>query len=174
MIRRIALLAGLSAGLIYAAGLFISYRSGISAMAGFLNAYTWIPIALLLVGAGACWLRINVIPVPGLKELLQYAFLAYFIYELCYASATYGLFGWFDPTANDQLVQHLLMETKQKLGDNSSGSQRMEAIKALADTTKGPLTIDQTIKGMAQQLILDFLKSLFIATITKQIIQPKA
>ena len=78
-----------------------------------------------------------------------------------------------DPEANDAVMKYLYAQTEQKLKDGQGGKEKLEAIKKMADSVKGPITYTQVLIGMGQQLIVDFIKSLFIATITKQTIQPK-
>lgn len=173
MIVRLALYIGAAAGLLYTAALFLSYRSGISALSGFLSGYALLPVVLLLVGAGAIWLRKNERPVPEVRDLIKYAFLAYAIFEVIYAIANLTLFRWVAPTANDEVLQFLLASTEKKFRDGGGSQEKLDEIRKMADSAKGPMSYTQVLIGMGQQLIVDFLKSLFIATITKQTIQPK-
>ncbi|GAO45313.1 DUF4199 domain-containing protein [Flavihumibacter petaseus] len=173
MIRRVALITGVSLGLLYGIVLFATYQAGIPVMASFLNIYTWFPLIIVPVGAVAWWLRRNLVPVPDLKELLQYAFLAYVVYEVLYAMCTYGLFGLYDRTANDQLIRHLLAQTEAKMAGQQVPKEKLDEIRKLAGSEKGPLTIRKVLLGFGTNLVLDFIKSLFIATITKQTVHPK-
>lgn len=173
MTVKLSLITGLAAGILYAAGLFISYQSGTAALSGFLSAYAMLPLVLLVIGAGAVWLRRRQQPEADMKELLKYAFLAYFIFELCYAFANLGLFRWIDPTANDQVLQYLLSETERKMKNGQGSAEKLEEIKKMAAAASGPMAYTQVLIGLGQQLIVDFIKSLFIATITKRTIQPR-
>ncbi len=171
---RLSLLTGGIAGLLYAALLVITYRLGIPAMANFLNLFTWTPLVLIPVAAGAWWLRKNEVPAPDFRALMKYALLAYLVFELIYAVATYGLFSWHDPAANDKLLQHLLDEKLRQLADQKADPSRIKAIEEMADSAKGTVGLKQVVLGFGQNLILDFFKSLLIASITKQTVQPKA
>ena len=170
---KLSLITGLGAGVLYTAGLLISHQMGTEALSAFLSAYAFLPLVLIIIGLGAVWLRKNFSPAPELKELLKYAFLAYFILELCYALSNLLVFRWMDPEANDAVMKYLYAQTEQKLKDGQGGKEKLEAIKKMADSVKGPISYTQVLIGMGQQLIVDFIKSLFIATITKQTIQPK-
>ncbi|MBZ5856229.1 DUF4199 family protein [Flavihumibacter profundi] len=173
MIRKLSLLTGAAAGFLYAAVLFITWKSGISALANFLTFYTWTPIILLIIGGTAWWLKNRSGILTGFKAILQYALLAYLVFEIIYAAANYGLFGVLDKQLNDQLVQHLLDSTREKLQRGGAGKDQIASVEDLANAGRLPLTIKQTIIGLGQNMLIDFLKCLFIATITKQNITPK-
>jgi hypothetical protein len=168
MMVKMALITGTTAGLLYASLLFITRSYGVAALASFLTIYAWLPAVFLLIGAGAWWLKIKLLPPPDFKTLLQYGLLAYLIFELLYAAANYGLFGLSDLKLNDQLVQHLLDVTTAKLLKGGAGKDQLNAVRELADAGRSPLTLKQTVIGLGQNMLIDFLKCLLIATITKQ------
>lgn len=168
MTRKLSLITGATAGLLYAALLFTTWRAGIGAMATFLTIYTYMPAVLLIIGGGAWWLKTNLPEEPDFKTILQYAVLAYLVFELIYAAANYSLFGVLDKTLNNELVEHLLTTTRAKLANGGAGKDQIEAVEEMADAGRLPLTLKQTAIGLGQNMLVDFLKSLFIATITKQ------
>ncbi|ULQ53907.1 DUF4199 family protein [Flavihumibacter fluvii] len=168
MTKKLSLITGATAGLLYAAILFATWRAGIATMASFLTIYTYLPAVLFIIGAGAWWLKTNLPEEPDFKTFLQYALLAYLVFELLYAAANYSLFGVLDKSLNNKLVEHLLATTRTKLLNGGAGKDQLEAVEDLANTGRLPLTLKQTAIGLGQNLVIDFLKSLFIATITKQ------
>ena len=168
MTKMLSLLTGSIAGLLYAACLFISWKGGINALAGFLSFYTWAPIIVLIIGGGAWWFISRNKLSPEFSLVLQYALLAYLVFELWYAASNFSLFGWLDKELNNQLVQHLLDSTKSRLQNGGAGKDQLRTIEELAESGRSPLTIRQTAIGLGQNLLMDFLKCLFIATITKQ------
>ncbi|MFT4024611.1 MAG: DUF4199 domain-containing protein [Flavihumibacter sp.] len=170
---KLSLLTGLGAGALYAAGLIISHQSGTAALAAFRSAYTFLPLVIVIIGLGAVWLRRNEKPAPEVKDLLKYAFLAYTVFELCYALSSLTVFRWMDPAASENLANFLYRQTEEKLKNGQGSAEKLEEIKKIADSVKGPMTYIQVLIGMGQDLIIDFLKSLFIATITKRTIQPR-
>jgi hypothetical protein len=174
MTRKLSLITGATAGLLYSALLFICWKSGIGSLATFLTVYAWLPAVLLIIGAGAWWLNSRNPNAYDFKSILQYAILAYLIFEMLYAASNYSLFGILDKKLNDQLVQHLLNSTKEKLLNGGAGKDQINAVEDLADAGRMPLTLKQTALGLGQNMLIDFLKSLFIATITKQFIMRKA
>jgi len=168
MTRNLSLITGATAGLLYVVLLFICWKSGMAALASFLTIYTWVPAVLLIIGFGAWWLHSQDTVSTDFKAILQYALLAYLVFELIYAASNYSLFGLLDKKLNDQLVQYLLDSTKARLEKGGAGKDQITAVEDLADAGRLPLTIKQTAIGLGQNLLIDFLKSLFIATITKQ------
>jgi hypothetical protein len=174
MTRKISLITGATAGLLYSALLIICWKSGIESLATFLTVYAWLPAVLLIIGAGAWWLRNNAPDLPDFKSTLQYALLAYLVFELFYAASNFTLFGVLDKKLNDQLVQHLLDSTKAKLLNGGAGKDQIDAVEDLANAGRLPLTLKQTAIGLGQNMLIDFLKSLFIATITTQNFTRKA
>lgn len=174
MTRKLSLITGATAGFLYSALLFICWKSGINAVASFLTIYAWLPAVIAIIGAGAWWLNSNNPNATDFKSILQYALLAYLVFELFYAASNYSLFGILDKKLNDQLVQHLLDSTKEKLLKGGAGKDQINAVEDLADAGRMPLTLKQTAIGLGQNMLIDFLKSLFIATITKQYIIRKA
>lgn len=174
MIRQRALLTGAITGLAYASLLFMTWKSGVSELADFLTLYTYTPIIFLVIGGTAWWLAVKSGREVSFKEVLQFCLLAYLVYELAYAAANYGLFGKLDPKLNNELVEHLMETTRKKLESNGAGKDQKEAVEDLANAGREPLTLMQTVIGLGQNMLIDFLKSLFIATITKQNIFQKA
>lgn len=173
MIRKFSLIIGVVAGLLYIAGLFVSYSMGVPSLAGFLTWYTWLPVIFLLVLGGAWWLRTKSEEAPDFKPMLQYALLAYLIYELIYGGATYYLFAVKDRELNDRLVEHLLKNSTAQMLEKGAGKDQIEAARELADSARAPLTFMQLLIGFGQNMILHFIKSIIIATITKQTITKK-
>jgi hypothetical protein len=174
MIRKLSLITGAAAGLLYTLLLFITWKSGVPALAAFLTYYTWTPVVFLIVLGGAWWIKNRIEPLADLKKVLQYALLAYLIYECLYAVSNYGLFGVLDKKLNDQLVQHLWDGDKAKMVEQGSSKERIDAAAELADSARAPLTPKMVVQGFGQNMLLDFIKCLFIATITKQTNQQKA
>lgn len=174
MIRQRALLTGAAAGLAYAITLFVTWKSGVPVLANFLTFYTYTPIILLAIGGTAWWLAVKSGMELSFRDVLQFCLLAYLVYELAYAVSNYSLFAKLDPQLNSELVDHLLETTRKKLESNGAGKDQKEAVEDLANAGRAPLTLMQTLIGLGQNMLIDFLKSLFIATITKQNIFQKA
>ncbi|KIC93856.1 DUF4199 domain-containing protein [Flavihumibacter solisilvae] len=173
MNKKIALITGSGAGLLYAIALFIFWKLGMGALAGFMTWYTYLPLIFLIIAGGAVWLRYNSITFD-FKTALQYAVLAYFIFELLYAVANYSLFALVDREANSLVIQQLLDESVKKMKSAGANEDKINAAKAQAESMKGPLTFSQVLLGFGQNMILNFIKSIFIATITKQTKSTKA
>lgn len=174
MIRQRALLTGAITGIAYAAILLITWKSGVPVLADFLTLYTYTPIIFLAIGGTAWWLAVKSGQDFSFREILQFCLLSYLVYELAYAAANFSLFGILDKKLNNELVEHLLETTRKKLESNGAGKDQKEAVEDLANAGRAPLTLMQTIIGLGQNMLIDFLKSLFIATITKQNIFQKA
>ncbi|MBC6489437.1 DUF4199 domain-containing protein [Flavihumibacter stibioxidans] len=174
MIRNFSLIIGVVAGLLYTAGLFVSYSMGVPSLGDFLTWYTWLPVVFLLVLGGAWWLRTQSAEAPDFKPMLQYALLAYLIYELIYGGVTYYLFAVKDRGLNDRLVEHLLKNSTEKMLEKGAGKDQIEAATEMADSHRAPLTFMQLLIGFGQNMILHFIKSIIIATITKQTITKKS
>lgn len=173
MIRKFSLIIGVVAGLLYLTGLFVSYSMGVPSLGDFLTWYTWLPVIFLLVLGGAWFLRTQSAEPLDLKPMLQYALLAYLIYELIYAGANYYLFAVKDRGLNDRLVEHLLKNSTAKMLEKGAGKDQIEAASDMADSARAPLTFMQLLIGFGQNMILHFIKSIIIATITKQTITKK-
>ena len=173
MNKKLALITGSAAGLLYTVALFISWKLGIGSLAVFMTWYTYLPLIFLIIAGGAVWLRYNSTTFD-FKTALQYAVLAYFIFELLYAAANYGLFALVDKEANSLVIQQLLDESVRKMKATGVNEDKISAAKTQAESMKGPLTFSQVLLGFGQNMILNFIKSIFIATITKQTQSTKA
>ena len=168
MIRKTSLIVGLLAGFLFVAGLMISYEMGIASLGSFLTWYTWLPVIFIVVLAGAWYIRTRSAEPLDLKPMLQYALLAYFLYELIYAGANYYLFAFKDRELNNKLVEYLWQNSAKQMAEKGAGKDQIEAAAELANSARVPLTFMQILIGFGQNMILHFIKSVIIATITKQ------
>ncbi|ULQ57552.1 DUF4199 domain-containing protein [Flavihumibacter rivuli] len=170
MPKKLSVWVGLSAGLLYTLCLFITWKVGIESMAAFLTWYAYLPVIFVLVLGVAWWYRYSSGAFLELKTVIQYALLAYFIYEMVYAVSNYVLYGLLDKDLNANLVETLFRqsETEMRAKGGENIEARIEEARKLAESAKKPLTLVQVLIGSGQNLILHFIKSVIIATIIKQ------
>jgi len=165
---RQAVIAGVVAGLIFAGFSFGTYYSGIPSFAGFTLVYTWIPVIMVLVLILGFNLRKKMGGYINFKEALQYALVAYLIYEIIYAIATYVLFVVIDPLLTKKLLDAIMKTTTDWMRSFGTPQAKIDEAIANANKQKVETSAGNIVKGIAWSLIWDFAKSLLIAWIVKK------
>jgi len=165
---RQSVIVGVIAGLIFAGFSFGTYYSGIPSFAGFTLVYTWIPVIMVLFLIFGFNLRKKMGGFIGFKEVLQYALVAYLVYEIIYAIVTYILFVVIDPLLTQKLLDAIMKTTTDWMKSLGAPQAKIDEAIANANKQKVQTGTGNILKGIAWSLIWDFVKSLLIAWIVKK------
>ncbi len=165
---RQSVIAGIVAGLVFAGFSFGTYYSGISSFAGFTLIYTWIPFVLVLILVLGFNLRKKMGGFMSFKEVLQYALVAYLVYEIIYAIVIYLLFVVIDPLLTKKLLDAVMKTTTDWMRSFGTPQAKIDEVVANANKQKVETSTGTILKGIAWSLIWAFLKSLLIAWIVKK------
>lgn len=164
-LNRVALYVGLFFVVVYATLAFMTWKSSLPAYSSFLTWSTWCPVIFsTLIFAGLFWRARSSSPVLLFKTALQYAFLAYVIYEIGCAIINVVLYDILDKTLYTRVLEYNLDKAQaflNRLGSPASSyGDTME--KARQDAQKG-MSAMQVLIGVGQSLLFDFVKALLIA-----------
>ncbi len=167
-----ALRYGLIAGLGWSAITFAVWAAGIDALVSFSMIGAFVPVIIGLFVYGGFELRKARGGSLPFKEALQFAFLAYVIYEVCNALTTYVLYNVIDPTLTTQMLQKSLEKMQGLLENSGVASGEMDKAMEKAMEEEPKTSPKQIIFGLGFALIWSFVKSLIIAAIVKKEPQP--
>lgn len=149
--------------------LFLSWRMGIDSLAGFHKVYAFLPLVFLMVFFMAWKLQQKLLWQLEMKQVIRFAFLSYIIFEMFYALANYLLFEVIDTSAYPQLVDRLNQLDVARLRAEGAPEEKIREIIKMGEFAKQPMGFGQRMIGIGQALIMDFIKSIIIGTIIKQI-----
>ncbi|HEY8397697.1 MAG TPA: DUF4199 domain-containing protein [Flavihumibacter sp.] len=164
-----ALLTGSILGLLFIAGLFISWSMGLDALVNFHKYYAFLPLIFLATLGSAVWLQKRNDWTIDWKLIIRFAFLSYLIYEIGYAIGNYILFDIVDPAAYLRMVDSLNAADVERLREANAPEEKIQELKKMGEYAKQPLTWIQRITAIGQNLILDFIKSAIIGFVIKQV-----
>jgi hypothetical protein len=165
---RQSVVAGVIGGLIFAGFSFGTYYSGIQSFAGFSIIYTWIPVIFVLILILGFNVRKKLGGYMSFKEVLQYALVAYLVYEIISAIVTYVLFVAIDPALTQKLLDAVMQKTVGWMRRFGTPEAKIDEALANAKLQKVDTGVGTIVKGIAWSLIWDFVKSLIIAWIVKK------
>lgn len=164
-----ALLTGTLLGLLFTGILFFSWKQGIDFMVSFHKYYALLPLVFLSVLGAAYFIEQKQNWAIDWKLIIRFAFLSYIIYEIFYALANYLLFDIVDPSAYLRMVDTLNQEDVQRLKEANAPEEKIKELIKMGEYAKQPITWIQRLVAIGQNLILDFIKSVLIGFIIKQV-----
>jgi Protein of unknown function (DUF4199) len=168
ILKKQSILFGVIAGLIFAAFSMGTYYTSINSFASFSLLYTWIPSIFILILVGSFMARKKAGGYLEFKQALQYAIIAYLIYELIYAIVTYILYVAIDKNLTQKLLDVIMQKTTQWM--KSFGSSDAQINDAIAKSKQGNVQtgIREILIGIGWAMLLNFVKALIIAFIIKK------
>jgi hypothetical protein len=169
----LGIFVGLFFGIVYGTFAFISGHAGVASVARYQNISTFYPVILAtLVLLGLYWRKSNGSKVLTFLEALQYAFIAYVIFELILLVVNITLFNVMDPTLYDKTVLYNLNE---KLNFAQTHNAPSDAIKEIQDsidnTTAHPqkgMSAIQILIGLGQDLVVSFIKAMLVGFVLQK------
>jgi len=164
-----ALLTGTLLGLLFTGILFFSWKQGIDFMVSFHKYYALLPLVFLSVLGAAYFIEQKQNWTIDWKLIIRFAFLSYIIFEIFYALANYLLFDIVDPSAYLRMVDTLNQEDVQRLKEANAPEEKIKELIKMGEYAKQPITWIQRLVAIGQNLILDFIKSVLIGFIIKQV-----
>jgi hypothetical protein len=164
-----ALLTGTLIGLLFTGFLFFSWNQGIDFMVSFHKYYALLPLVFLSVLGAAYLIEQKQNWTIDWKLIIRFAFLSYIIFEIFYALANYLLFDIVDPSAYLRMVDTLNQEDVQRLKEANAPEEKIKELIKMGEYAKQPITWIQRLVAIGQNLILDFIKSVLIGFIIKQV-----
>ncbi|MBL7768200.1 MAG: DUF4199 family protein [Flavipsychrobacter sp.] len=164
-----ALLTGTLLGLLFTGGLFFSWKQGIDFMVSFHKYYALLPVILVSILGAAFFIEQRQHWAIDWKLIIRFAFLSYIIYEIFYALANYFLFDIVDPSSYLRMVDTLNREDVQRLKEANAPEDKIKELIKMGEYAKQPITWMQRMVAIGQNLILDFIKSVLIGFVIKQV-----
>lgn len=164
-----ALLTGTLLGLLFTGILFFSWKQGIDFMVSFHKYYALLPLVFLSVLGATYFIEHKQNWTIDWKLIIRFAFLSYIIFEIFYALANYLLFDIVDPSAYLRMVDTLNQEDVQRLKEANAPEEKIKELIKMGEYAKQPITWIQRLVAIGQNLILDFIKSVLIGFIIKQV-----
>jgi len=171
-VQAAALRYGVIAGILWTVLTFGAWAMGIGIFTGFQMIGSFVPVIIGLFIYGGIELKKSQGGFLTFKNALQFAFLAYVVYELINAMVTYLLYNVIDPTLTAQLLETTLgkMESFMEKSGVPAGDIEKAMEKATAEEPK--TTLKNIFMGLGFSLIFGFIKSLIIAAIVRKEPQP--
>jgi hypothetical protein len=171
-IQAAAVRYGVIAGIMWTVLTFGAWAMGVSTLAGFSMVGSFVPIIMGLFIYGGIELKKSQGGFLTFKTALQFAFLAYVVYELINAVVTYLLYNVIDPSLTAQLLETTLakMESLMEKSGVPAGDIEKAMEKATAEEPK--TNFKNIFLGFGFSLIWSFVKSLLIAAIIRKEPQP--
>ena len=103
------------------------------------------------------------------KEGIQFAFLAYVIFEIFYAISILVLFRIVDPQLQDKVMPFVVEKMRSFMERYGISKDQMEEIAEKAkEGNANKYTVGQVIMGFGFAIIYDFVKSVIIAAISQR------
>lgn len=168
VILRQSIIAGIISAIIYAGFSFGTYYTSVNSYVSFSYIYALLPIIMIILIVMGFRLRKQFGGYLSFKEVLQFAMVAYLIYEIVVAVTTYILFVVIDP----QLTRKMLDLTMQYTTDMMKrfGAPQSQIDDAIAKSHKQQETTGNKniFLGLGINLVWDFVKSLLVAVIVKK------
>ncbi|MCU0384397.1 MAG: DUF4199 domain-containing protein [Flavihumibacter sp.] len=164
-----ALLTGTLLGLLFSGILFFSWKQGIDFMVSFHKYYALLPLVFLSVLGAAYFIEQKQNWNIDWKLIIRFAFVSYIIFEIFYAMANYLLFDIVDPSAYLRMVDTLNQEDVQRLKEANAPEEKIKELIKMGEYAKQPITWIQRLVAIGQNLILDFIKSVLVGFIIKQV-----
>jgi len=159
---------GLAFALAYGAFSIGTFRAGVSVYVDFLPyaTFLWIPLMAVLLGvSGWIWRKRSGLEVFPFQRALQYAFLAYIVYELGYMLVNVVIYNIMDKGFNHAMqLTSLEKRLGQELqyGGKADGMTTDQLAQEKAHPS-GPFTFLQLSLGLGYGLVKDFVLSMLIA-----------
>ena len=163
-----SIIAGIISAVIYVLFSFGTYYTSINSYVVFSYIYALLPVIMILLIIMGFRLRKQLGGYIDFKEMLQFAFVAYLIYEIAVAVTTYILFVVIDP----QLTRKMLDMTMQYTTDMMKrfGAPQAQIDETIAKSHKNQETTGRQniLLGIGINLVWDFIKSLLVAVMVKK------
>ena len=172
-LNTLGIILGVFFTVVYGTFSLFTWHRGVDAYVAFLPfaKFGWETIVvILLIGAGLWW-RQGYMP---FKRGVQYAFLAYVIYELGYALVNVVIYDILDKGFNHGvIVTSLQKELAQSVKMGLTTEQIKDTLATEEAHPSGPITFLQLLLGFGQSLLFDFIKSMLVAlAIQKKLTAP--
>lgn len=153
---------------VYGAVSVITWHQGVQTYVSFLPwmKFGWETLAfLVLIGAG---LAMRKGPL-GFKSALQYAFIAFLIYEVGYALFNILIYNILQKDFNHLVtVESLNRLITQSEHVGAPVDQAKDSLGKELAHPSGPLTFLQLLLGFGQSILFDFVKSMLIAVVIQK------
>ncbi|TDX02309.1 DUF4199 domain-containing protein [Dinghuibacter silviterrae] len=167
-LNKLGIILGILFSVVYAAFSLGTWHAGVNAYVAFLPyaTFVWAPLTVVLLIAGGLTIRKGHLP---FVKALQYAFLAYILYELGYAAVNIIIYNVLDKSWGHQVT----MVSLQNLAAKSAKlglpmDQINDSLAQEQKTPTGPLTFLQVLIGLGQGLLWDFVKSMIVALLVQK------
>lgn len=165
--NKTAVMFGVIAGLVYCVFSTVFWSMGTGPYVSFLSWYTWLPIFFALFMYAAFQYRKQAGGFLEFKQVLQFVFLAYVVYEAIYAVYYIVLYTVIDKELTAKVMQVTLENIRRMLEKFGASEDKIE--EAVAKAQKNDTSVlKQTFLGFGLALVLDFVKSMIIAAIVKK------
>lgn len=172
-LNTLGVILGLFFGIVYGASLLIFWRQGDGAYINYQRFATWVPIILLsLMATGWYWRKSNGDNPLTLIQGLQFAFLAYIIFELITLVSNVILHNFLDTGLYDRGLLFSMNEQKQYNISHGASPGEIKQIQDSIDYTtshpqKGMTTI-QILLGFGTALMGAFFKAMLVGFIIQK------
>jgi hypothetical protein len=168
-LKTLGIYIGIFFGLVFIVLSFCFWKMGPDAYVGFLWYSTWMPVLFLGLGiAGWIWRQSTGLVLP-FKVVLQYAFIAYLVYEVAYAGVTVILYDFIDKSLYYNTLKISLIHTKERMAQlHLPDVDIQEAIRQEQQDENKGFTLAQVGMGIAQSILWDFMKSVLIAIVIQR------
>lgn len=167
-LNSLGIILGISFSIVYAAISLGTWHAGVDTYVAYLPYMTfiWTPLTIVLAIAGGLLKREGYL---SFKRALQYAFLAFVVYEVGYGIVNVVIYDILDKTWNHQVslvsLQNLLAKSI-KLG--LSTDQISDSLAKEKANPSGPLTFMGILIGFGQGILMDFVKSMVVALVIQR------
>jgi len=167
--NKLAATFGTLAGILLVIFCFGSWAAGMASFATFLMWYSWLPVVFLIILVGAFVKRKQLGGFMSFKEGIQFAFLAYVIFEIFYALSILVLFRIVDPQLQDKVMPFVIEKMRSFMERYGiSKDQMTEIVEKAKEGNANKYTVGQVIMGFGLAIIYDFVKSVIIAAIAQR------
>lgn len=173
-LNTLGVVLGMFFTVVYGAVSLVTWRQGVDTYVSFLPwmKFGWETLVfLILIGAGLIMRKGPL----SFKSALQYAFLAYLLYEVGYGFFNILIYNFLQKGFNHLVtVESLnrLITQSERIG--APVEQAKDSLAKELAHPSGPLTFLQLLLGFGQSLLFDFVKSMLIAVAIQKKVAPAA
>lgn len=163
-----SIIAGVISAIIYAAFSFGTYYTSINSYVSFSYIYAFLPIIMIILIVMGFRLRKQFGGYLNFKEVLQFAMVAYLIYEIVVAITTYVLFVVIDPQLTRKMLDVTMQYTFKMMKQFGAPQQDIDEAIAKSKRQTENTNNKNIFLGVGINLVWDFVKSLLVAIIVRK------
>jgi hypothetical protein len=172
-LNKLGIVLGLFFGVAYAASLFICWHLGVTPYVYYQRFATWIPLILgTLILLGWNWRKRNGDNPLAFLQGLQYAFIAYILFEVITLLSNIVLHNFLDTSLYDKGVLFSLNDQLVYNQTHGGSADKINEIQSSIDYTKAHPTKGmpaiQLLLGFGQSIIGSFFKSMLVGFIIQK------